>query len=365
MTTRERFVKVLTGQKVDRVPFMKIFGGKNAILPVWEKEYPGISNCIDDLLQFEGQYRGWQITPVNTSCSRLDEEKIMEENETRVVLKDGIGRTVIRQKDADFHFSSYIAWPVKTGNDWGRFKERHLQPEDPERFPKNWKELAAQYQTRDYPLQLTHGGVYGFARNIMGDQALALAFYDTPDLVLDIMTTYTEMAIALWEKMAREVDFDLIECWEDMASKNGSLISPATFREFLKPHYLKIADFAKKHGIKIILVDSDGQIEGLTKLMVESGVNTMYPYEAQAGNDVAKVLDSFPDLGVIGGLNKNVMAQGKKAIDLELEKAHRLIEKGRYIPGPDHFVLSDVSFANYRYFMERLREVVMSTKPGN
>jgi len=27
-------------------------------------------------------------------------------------------------------------------------------------------------------------------------------------------------------------------------------------------------------------------------------------------------------------------------------------------------VLSSVSFANYRYFMEQLREVVMTTKPG-
>ena len=364
MTTRERFVRVLTGQKVDRVPFIKVFGGTNAIVPAWESEYPGISKCIDDLLQFEGQYRGWQITPVNTNCSRLNEEKIIEENETRIVLKDGIGRTVLRQKDVDFH-SSCIDWPVKTRQDWEGFKNRHLQSGDPQRFPKDWPELVVQYQTRDYPLQLTHGGVYGFARNIMGDQALAYAFYDTPDLVRDIMTTYTEMVTAVWEKMAREVDFDLIECWEDMASKNGSFVSPATFREFLKPQYLRIADFAKKNGIKIILVDSDGQIEGLTELMVESEVNAMYPYEVQAGNDVARVLDRFPAISVIGGLDKNAMAQGKKAIDLEMKKAQQLIAKGRYIPGPDHFVLSDVSFADYRYFMERLREIVMSTKPGN
>lgn len=55
---------------------------------------------------------------------------------------------------------------------------------------------------------------------------------------------------------------------------------------------------------------------------------------------------------------------GKEAIDRELEKARAYIKLGRYIPGPDHFVLSNVSWANYRYFMERLREVVMTTKPG-
>jgi len=164
--------------------------------------------------------------------------------------------------------------------------------------------------------------------------------------------------------MCEEVEFDLIEFWEDMASKNGSIISPATFREFMKPQYAKVAKFAQEHGIKILLVDSDGFIEGLTELMLEAGVTALYPYEVQAGNDVAKMLDMYPKLGVIGGLNKNAMAEGKDAIDREMEKARTLIRKGRFIPGPDHFVLSDVTFANYRYFMESLREVVMTTRPG-
>ena len=37
MTHRERFVRTLTGRKVDRVPFIKVFGGTNAIVPAWER----------------------------------------------------------------------------------------------------------------------------------------------------------------------------------------------------------------------------------------------------------------------------------------------------------------------------------------
>ena len=48
MNTRERFVKTLTGKKVDRVPFIKVFGGANAIHPKWEKEHPRIGECIDE-----------------------------------------------------------------------------------------------------------------------------------------------------------------------------------------------------------------------------------------------------------------------------------------------------------------------------
>jgi uroporphyrinogen decarboxylase len=150
-----------------------------------------------------------------------------------------------------------------------------------------------------------------------------------------------------------------------MCNKHGSMVSPATFREFMKPNYLKVAEFAERHGIEIILVDSDGNIDELTGLMLESGVTTLYPFEVQAGNDLSDMLDRNPKLSAIGGLDKQVMARGKDAIDREMERARQLIRQGRFIPGPDHFVLSDVTFANYRYFMESLREVVMTTKPGS
>jgi hypothetical protein len=50
--------------------------------------------------------------------------------------------------------------------------------------------------------------------------------------------------------------------------------------------------------------------------------------------------------------------------DKEMEKARNLIRLGRVIPGPDHFVLADVSWEQYRRFMTRLREVVMTTPPA-
>ncbi|MBL7200220.1 MAG: hypothetical protein ISS56_08740 [Anaerolineae bacterium] len=362
MNHRERFVRTLTGKPVDRVPFIKVFGGTNHILPAWEDEYPGIGQCIDQVLQFEGVYRGWDCMPVNVDLSRLGEPVVLEEDDTRRITRRSDGLVEVRTKTGDYHRRT-LEWPVKCREDWERIKGEHLQADDPGRFPEDWDEHVRAYRERDYPLQLTHGGVYGFARNLMGDQNLGYAFYDDPELVHDIMDSYTEMAIQIWSKIAADVDCDLVECWEDMASKNGSLISPKTFREFMRPNYQRIASFAHEHGIEIILVDTDGYIMDLTPLMLEAGVTALYPYEVGAGNDVAAALDQFPQLGVIGGLEKNVMAKGVAEMDSEIEKARRLILKGRFIPGPDHFVLSNVLFANYRYFMGRLREVIMSTKP--
>ena len=362
MNHRERFVRTLTGKGVDRVPFIKIFGGTNAMLSHWEADEPGLSQNIDKILRFEGVYRGWGTTPVNFWQTQRGEPKVVEENESRIVRRFDDGTVEILRKGGDYH-RQMVEWPVKSLKDWKRFKERYLQPDDPERFPKDWPNLVKEYRDRDYPLQLTHGGVYGFARNIMGDEQLLYAFYDCPELVHDLMDSYTDMTLAIWSRMVREVDFDLIEFWEDMASKNGCLISPDTFREFMTPNYRRVADFAKEHGVEVILVDSDGYIDDLAEVMMESGVTAMYPFEVGAGCDVVKVRRRYPSLGMISGLAKECMIYGKEAIDKEMEKARRYIKLGRFIPGPDHFVLSNVSWANYRYFMEQLRGVVMTTQP--
>ena len=364
VTSRERFVNVLTGKPADRVPFMKVFGGTNAIKPHWEEEHPGIGQCIDELLQFEGTYRGWGITPVNMDMSQLLPVEMLEETETRRLQRRGDGTVEQIQKTGDYNRHD-VDWPIKTMDDWRPYKARHMQADDPSRFPANWAEHVAEFRDRDYPLQFTHRGVYGFCRNRMGDENLAYAFYDQPELVHDMMESYTTMAIELWRKQIVDVQPDLIECWEDMAYNSGSLISPATFREFMTPQYRRIREFADAHNIPIVLVDSDGFIEDLTELMLEAGVNAMYPYEVQCGNDVARVLRRYPEIGCVGGLDKQCMARGREAIDAEIERARRLIEMGRFIPGPDHFVLSDVSFASYRYFMEQLREVCLTTEPAS
>jgi hypothetical protein len=363
MTTRERFVNVLTGQPVDRVPFMKVFGGDNAVLPHWDAECPGIAQEIDQLLQFEGGYRGWRITPVNMDPSQPLPVEILEDKEDIQIVRGGDGTVTMVHKTGDYH-AHQIDWPIKSLQDWKEYKARHMQVDDPTRWPANWDELVQEYQQRDYPLQLTHRGVYGFPRNRMGDENMAYAFYDQPELMHAIMDDYTDFAIQMFEKQCEHVQFDLIECWEDMAYRSGSLISPKTFREFMTPNFRKLRAFADAHNIPIILVDSDGYIEDLTEVMFESGVNAMYPYEVQSDNDFLRTRERFPGMAGVGCLNKEVMAWGKEAIDAEMVRARRLIEAGRCVPGPDHFVLSNVTLASYRYFMESLREVCLTTTPG-
>ena len=364
LTTRERFVRTLTGQDVDRVPFMKCFGIDNAVLPTWEAENPGLHTYIDELLGFEGGYRGWRITPVNFGlCGDITHQIVAEDNEY-VIRRYNYGKVEKSKKYGDYHAHT-LEYPVKSREDWDRIKEQYLNPHDPRRLPKDWENYVELYHNREFPLQLTCGGVYGFARNMMGDEALCYAFYDDPELVQDIIGSYIDFCITLWERLCRDVQFDLIESWEDMASKTGSIISPATFEEFLAPNYRKIRSFADAHKIPLVLIDSDGNINDLAKQMHDAGVNALYPFEVGANCNPLKVLQELPHLGAIGCLEKNACALGEEAIEEQMAFAKKLIQNGRCIPGPDHFVLENVSFEGYKRFMNRLREVILTTKPGS
>ena len=86
-------------------------------------------------------------------------------------------------------------------------------------------------------------------------------------------------------------------------------------------------------------------------------MNFLYPFEVQAGMDVRAVRRQYgPDLRLWGGVNKRALVQGPAAIDAELQRVKPLIDEGGYIPHTDHTCPPDISFANYCYYLERLRE---------
>jgi len=66
--------------------------------------------------------------------------------------------------------------------------------------------------------------------------------------------------------------------------------------------------------------------------------------------------EAFPDLFLVGGIDKRVLGDRPKAIDRELE--HRFAtayDKGRYWPTLDHG-LPPVPWENWLYFVRRYKE---------
>jgi uroporphyrinogen-III decarboxylase len=177
-----------------------------------------------------------------------------------------------------------------------------------------------------------------------------------------MMSHLTTVWIAVWEQVAAQVHIDHIHIWEDMSGKTGSLISPRMVREFMMPCYDRIVDFARANGVRIISVDTDGDCRQLIPVMMEHGVNMMFPFEVQAGNDVRVFRKLYPTLGMMGGLDKRALAGTKADIDIEVEKAATMVQAGRYIPNFDHLIPPDVPWDNFRYAAEQMRKVCFRSR---
>jgi uroporphyrinogen decarboxylase len=186
---------------------------------------------------------------------------------------------------------------------------------------------------------------------------LLLAYHDDPALIRAICDHHLDFLRTVMERELQEVDFDFAFIWEDMAYKGGPLISPAMVREFMLPYYRELFDFLRSHGIRWILLDSDGDVSLLIPLFAEVGVDGLLPFEVAAGHDVRQVREQYPRLRILGGIDKRPLAAGREAIDEELAaRLPAMFRQGGYLPSVDHHIPPNVSLDSFGYYLQRTRE---------
>ena len=286
--------------------------------------------------------------------------QVLDETEEHLVYSDIDGVTRRYQKREGVIPLS-MSWPIKDWDSWLEIKEERMRLDTIlERFPPNWPELVAAYKRRDYPLAVGGYplGFFGTLVHLLGYMNLFYFYYDAPDLLRDILQHLTTLWTAIWEEVLAYVEIDVAHIWEDISATKGSMVSPATFREFMTPYYKQITDFLKGHGVDVILVDTDGQCEELIPLFLEAGVTGLYPMEVSTGMDVVAARKSFPQLQMMGGVPKSDIALGRQRIDAFLEDVAFLLRTGGYVPFGDHLIPPDVAWEDFRYYRERLNRLI-------
>jgi Uroporphyrinogen decarboxylase (URO-D) len=306
---------------------------------------------------------GAKRVPLNSFIYPLFEYKVLEERGDVIISQDERGH-IREDKKGRASIANIIKPLVASREDWEKVKAERLQLKLDGRLPADWATRKEQYKNRNYVLAVGgHSGLCGIyhpTRYLMGPVQLLYAFHDDPELVRDIMNHLADLQIYLIDKVLNEVQVDFCYACEDLGFKTSSFISPAMFREFMLPCYRRLTGMLRDHGVKIMVVDSDGYNWKLIPLFIEGGVTCMGPMEVAAGMDVVEVRKAFPKFQIIGGIDKRIMAEGSPAIDLELErKVPPLVKDGGYIPCCDHSVPPDVSWQNFRHYRHRLTELVV------
>ncbi len=357
MDDRERYIACILGQPVDRPPYWLFWSPWGHTLERWERE--GMPPGFDYRSPFDPD-KTPQPLPVNTGpCPRIPYTVLAEDDDFRIFTDTwGIKRRDFKHGES---MSEFLEFPVKSRRDWEEFRERWLDPDDPRRLDGDWRALGRAWMDQGCPILLgdfPDAGIYGPYRWMLGDELCLVAFHTMPDLVHEIMDHLTSIYLTVFEQVVREVRVDQIHFWEDMCYRGGPLISPRMWEEFMGPCYRRIKAFADRHNIPILSVDTDGNPDKITPAMIRSGVNFLFPMEVMGGCDVNDWRRRYPTLGMMGGIDKRLLAEGPAAIDRELQRIRPAMEKGRYIPDLDHLVPDNVSWENYGYYAGALKKLV-------
>jgi hypothetical protein len=294
-------------------------------------------------------------------------ETVLEESEEYKVYTDRYGITMKVYKKGTTPPLD-LAFPIAGRADFERYKEHYSAAGLARRLPSDWGKLARGLRARDFPIRLGGFpfGFFGLPRHLIGSNQLYLLMYDDPKLLKDLNEFFLRFIIEYWDRIIPAIRPDCVLIWEDMASKTGSMISPAMFQEFLVPCYRRLIDFFRQHRVENILVDSDGYIEELIPLWWQLGVTGVFPIERQAGNDPLAIRRRFPRLQLLGAVDKRVFAAGRSEADIEaeLEVTAQLLRGGGFVPHADHHVPDDSSWPNFRYYRERLNRLIDDSSPS-
>ncbi|HEY3396525.1 MAG TPA: uroporphyrinogen decarboxylase family protein [Armatimonadota bacterium] len=355
MNDRERFLATMNYAPRDRAPFW-YWGPWPETVERWKTE--GYDESFDLSMGADGRTGSghwWNPQPPFAY-------EVLEEDAETILFINHEGILMRQMKNQPMSsMPQFVRFPVETRADFRKFWAEHMTPDLTARIGPDWQAQLRAERLKPLPYIVISdrwGGFFGPLRNLVGVERLCTLFYDDPAFVQEMMEANADLTIAIMDQVLDVIDIDAFGFWEDMAYKTGPLLSPAMARKYMLPNYVRVVEFLRGRGVQIIGLDSDGQIDSLIPVWRDAGLNMLYPFETQAGMDVLEVRRKYgQDLLIWGGVDKRALTHGPAAIDAELERLRPLIEEGGYMPHTDHSIPPDVSFANFRYYMEKLAEV--------
>ncbi|MDR0555105.1 MAG: hypothetical protein LBG76_09970 [Treponema sp.] len=381
MTNRERLNAIFHYQDYDRMPVVH-FGWWGELLEKWraeghltQEEISGVWDggekdaAIGRKLGFDFNY--YTTFHAAGSLSPGFEGKVLKElpdGGKHILNGDG---TVTLWMPGATGIPAEIDHTLKDRKSWEEQYLPKLQWREDRVDEAAVKKIAAESARRTEPLGIYLGSLFGDIRTWLGVVGVSYLYADDEDLYDEIIRVVADVQYQTAEKVLRIMKeaggaFDFAHFWEDIAFRNGPLVTPSVFYEKVGPQYRRFRDLCARYGIDIISLDCDGDPGSLIPTWLENGVNTMFPIEVGVWDgSFGPWREKFGrELRGVGGMNKHVLTRGRAEVDKELERLRPLVELGGYIPCPDHRLPPDTVWETVQYYCDQVRTIFSSGSAG-
>jgi uroporphyrinogen decarboxylase len=184
-----------------------------------------------------------------------------------------------------------------------------------------------------------------------------------PDFFCALLDRTLDFAIGLTRSVLSIVghSVDVIEFGDDLGTQNGLMISPACYRQYLKPRQAKLFAEARKMTDAKLLYHTCGSVYEVVEDLIEIGVDVLNPIQHNTrGMDCVMLKQEYGSrLAFWGGIDTNFALPRGSIADVRAEVKERiriLAPGGGYVLNPIHNVQPDVPPQNLLAMIDACRE---------
>lgn len=238
-------------------------------------------------------------------------------------------------------------------------------PHNPALFAGLRERAQHLYENTDYVVvaDSVKGGLLTKALQIRGyedffmDLAMNIEFAEA--LLDKLLALYKEM----WTAYMREVGpyVQMVYFTDDIGAQDNLLISPAMFRQLIKPCLTEMFDHLKGLGDVQVMYHTDGTVAPVMEDIIEMGVDILNPVQTSAmGMDTYVLNEKYGDrICFHGAIDVQQMLPFSTPEEVRYDVAKRIYDLGRgggYILSTCHDVGEDVPPENVIAMFEAARE---------
>lgn len=273
MNPRERVLAALAHCTTDRVPLFEIW--------------------IDALVEELGQGDATAAYVASgQDCVMLPSRTPAQSNAWRIgvdewgrVWQDGVYMTGLVDSEADL---ARYSPPVKYA---AQFFDAEQAGAVRERYPQHCLIYG------------THIGPFMAAYMAMGFERFFFRLIDEPVFVRRLLDLRTEWCVAMFKEAVR-LGAEVLVLGDDAGHKQGPMISPEMWREYILPQHCRIVEAVPVP----VIWHSDGNVADLLPMAVEAGLAGFHGLEPAAGMDLAAIKATYGrTLALIGNVDAQVL----------------------------------------------------------
>ena len=362
LTSRARIRRLIAHQEADRIGLWDAYWEDT--LTRWVQEGLPPETSPQRLLDFD-----FDILYLDASL-RLP-ERLIEDTPEYTIREDKHG-FVAKQWKGRAGALGYESHAVGDMADWQRLRPNltvdyggtaRIGPAsyfEPFTAYPSWEEMVVRLQAMQaagrYLLLHVYGPFEATWRK-HGFEASLMDLVLEPALMADMFEAHADLVIATLERAkAYGIVPDGLFLVEDLGANTGTLFAPRQYRELLHPAHKRVGDYLHTAGITYF-IHSDGDMRVLIPDLITAGVQVLQPMEAKLGLDVRVLKAEYgADLCFMGNIDATRMDGDPAEVEAEIrDKITAAKVGGGYIYHSDHSVPPTVSWARYRWIIERVR----------